>query len=173
MVHIKKKKKREGEKRETKQNLEKKSKLSVSFILIPQWILILSAVLSLPLTLPSTITFEFSQSNGQSIRWLKDHGLHVSNNWAGTGWPPLIRLPYVSVSCLAWNAAPFSVSPTSCLSFPDLGSMTSVSLFGELEAILLLMSVCLSTSQGGFCSLVRRKCWSIKHMCPFFGGNGK
>lgn len=133
----------------------------------------LQSVLTLSLTLPSTITFEFSQSNGQSIRWLKDHGHCVSNNWTGTGWPPLIRLPYVSVSCLSWNAAPFSVSPTSCLSFPDLGSMTSVSLFGELAAILLLMSVCLSTSQGGFCSLVRRKHWSIKHMCPFFGGNGQ
>lgn len=112
-------------------------------------------------------------SYGQSTRLLKDHGIFVSNNWTETGQCPLIQLPYVSASCLSWNAAPFSASPMSCLSFPVLGSMTSTSLSGELAAILSLISVCLSTSQGGFCSIVRRKHWSIEHICPFFCGNGQ
>lgn len=47
------------------------------------------------------------------------------------------------------------------LSLSWLGSMTSVRPSGEWAALLLLMSVCLSTSQGGFCWIVKRKHWSI------------
>lgn len=94
--------------------------------------------------------FSFPWSCGQSTTLYKGCRLCNSNNWADTQRSPLIQLPYVPASCLSWNPAPFSESPTSCLSFPDLGSMTSVGLFGESGAILLWMSVCLSNRLGKF-----------------------
>lgn len=134
-----------------------KSKPQFSLFFIEQWILVLSAeCFHLP-TLPLTRASDFTQAMVKRNTLLKDCGFGDSNNWTETLGSPLIQLPYVSISCLSWNTAPFSESPTSCLSFPDLGSMTSDSLSRELAAILLLMSVCLSTSQGGFCYIVRRK----------------
>lgn len=100
--------------------------------------------------------FWFHLSYGQSTTLLKDCRLCDSNNWTGTRRSPLIQLPYVRASCLSRNAAPFSESPTSCLSFPDLGSMTSVrSLWGA--HCHSLVDVCLLINLSGRLLLCSRE----------------
>lgn len=129
------------------------------------------------LTLPSASLLSFLKVMVKVLDGLRIMDFVSQLIEQGPGWLPLIRLPYVSVSCP--GTLHLSLYHTSCLSFSWLGKYDYVSLF-ELAAILLLMSVCLSTSQGGFLFMSQEETlihkahvsilwwqWSVEHQKIF------